>query len=268
MRTEINFENFKYFNIDGGDYFSDAGAAMGVLPRALWENKINLDSKHRMKFNLNLGLIVTESAKILIDTGIGNRISEKEKEIYNPSDYRLFDSLKSLNIKPEEIDYVILTHLHFDHAGGIVSTIEGEDKLTFPNAIHIIQKEEWETAKSPDELNKAAYNFVKYLALLEAKGNYRLIDGEEEIAPGISVIKTGGHSNGCQIVKLRNEKTIAYYAGDIIPSKMHISLGITSSYDVCRKDTVKFKKIILEELVKFNGFLILNHDSKQQIIQV
>jgi len=74
--TKINFGNFKYFNIDGGYYFSDAGAAMGVFPRALWENKIDLDSKYRMKFNLNLGLIVTESTKILIDTGIGNRISE------------------------------------------------------------------------------------------------------------------------------------------------------------------------------------------------
>jgi glyoxylase-like metal-dependent hydrolase (beta-lactamase superfamily II) len=268
MITEINFGNFKYFNIDGGYYFSDAGAAMGVFPRALWENKIDLDSKYRMKFNLNLGLIVTESTKILIDTGIGNRISEKEKKIYNPSDYRLFDSLKSLNIKPEEINYVVLTHLHFDHAGGIVSTLNGEDKLTFPNAIHLIQKEEWETAKSPDELNKAAYNFKKHLALLESKGNYKLIDGDEEIIPGVKLIKAGGHSNGCQIVKMQNEETIAYYAGDIIPSEMHIALGITSSYDVCRKETVKYKKLILEELVKFNGFLILNHDSERAIKQV
>ncbi len=265
--TEINFGNFKYFNIDGGYYFSDAGAALGVFPRALWENKISTDFKYRMKFNLNLGLIKSETTQILIDTGIGNRISDKEKKIYNPSEYKLFESLNLLKIKPDEIDYVILTHLHFDHAGGIVSNIDGKEKLTFPNAIHIIQKDEWQTAEFPDEVNKAAYNFQKHLALLAEKGNYRLIDGDEEIIPGIILQKAGGHSNGCQIVRMEGEENLAYYAGDIIPSQMHIPLGITSAYDICRKDTVKVKKKILEELVKLNGFLILNHDSELPIRQ-
>ncbi|RLC52193.1 MAG: MBL fold metallo-hydrolase, partial [Candidatus Cloacimonadota bacterium] len=203
--------------VSAGSWKGDGGAIMGVMPKVLWQKIAAADEKNRVVLALNILLIRAEGKNILIDTGIGNKISDKIRKIYDASDFELIENLQKLGIERTDIDYVILTHLHFDHAGGIVTSLNGKTELTFPNAMHIIQKKEWQVAKDPDELNRASYNFKDDLTLLEKSGSYKLVNGSYELVPGITVEFTGGHSEGMQVVRLESEGKLAYYAGDIIP---------------------------------------------------
>lgn len=254
--------------VSAGSWRGDGGASMGVLPKALWQKKITPDDKNRIPLALNLLLIISGGKKILIDTGIGNKITEKQKKIYQPSEFCLPENLTKVRIKPEEVDYIILTHLHFDHAGGIVSEHNDEYKLTFPNATHVIQKKEWEIAKHPDGLNMASYNFKADLTLLEKSGKYLLIDGDYQLTDAVSLELVGGHTEGMQSIRIESEGELAYYAGDIITSEPHLHPAVTSAYDVCRKDTYRAKKRILAELQQREGILFFPHDHKKAFIQL
>lgn len=244
-----------------GDYWSDAGALMGVLPWAIWNSKLLCDSKQRLRMSLNLLLIRDQERIILVDTGLGNRLTDKQLKIYNPSEFLLPMSLGQMGIRDIDVTDVIMTHLHFDHAGGIISVFGDEDKLTFPEANYWIQSSEWDMAKNPDALNRAAYNFEQQLSLLEALGKLKLINGDLEIYPGIKLKKVGGHTVGSQIVEIQTESALYIYAGDIIPTTMHIFPPVTSAYDVSRADTFKAKEYIFQRLKDTKGFLLLDHDN-------
>lgn len=248
------------YPVPAGFYWSDSGAFMGVLPYALWSKKSEIDERFRRKLNLNLLLIQSGNRNILIDTGLGNRLSAKQREIYQPSEFLLPVSLAELGLQDKDITDVIMTHLHFDHAGGIVTDFGTYEALTFPKAHYWIQKAEWEMAKNPDELNQAAYNYEQQLSLLEQKGNITLLEGEAEIEQGITLTQVGGHTVGSQIITINFGTEYFIYAGDIIPTMFHTSLAITSAYDVSRIQTVAAKKLIYSRLQEHNGILLLNHD--------
>lgn len=252
----------KLFKVFAGYYWSDGGAFMGVLPYSIWSQKVSTDERRRQLLNLNLLLIVSEDRRILVDTGLGNRLSDKQKEIYQPGDFVLPTSLSELGYRDADITDVIMTHLHFDHAGGIVTDFGDHEALTFPRATYWIQKDEWDIAKNPDGLNAAAYAFEHQLSLLEAQGRIKLIEDEVEIAPSVTCVKCGGHTVGSQFVQIDAEHGFFIYAGDIIATKFHTSLAITSAYDVCRADTFKAKKDIYSRLKAKNGFLLLDHDTR------
>lgn len=241
---------------------------MGVMPKALWQKMLVCDENNRVLLGFNLLLIQTEGKKILIDTGLGNRISERTRKIYEPSEFELLQNLQEFGITRTDIDYVILTHLHFDHVGGVVSEFVGKQELTFPNAIHIFQKKEWEMAKDPDELNRGSYNFRDDLQLLEKSGKYQVIEGDYELVPGVTLELVGGHSEGMQMVRIASEGELAYYAGDIIPMEVQRHLAINSAYDINRKDSFIAKKRILSELKEKNGILFFAHDTEKQWIRV
>ncbi|MCF7792866.1 MAG: MBL fold metallo-hydrolase [Candidatus Cloacimonetes bacterium] len=249
--------------VSAGSWMGDGGAAMGVMPKALWKKLLPCDNKNRIPLALNSLLIQTAGKNILIDTGIGNKLSPKKKEIYQASDFDLLENLHKLDLKREEIDYVILTHLHFDHAGGVVTNFAGKPELTFPNAIHVFQKAEWEIAQNPDELNKASYNFKDDLQLLNESGKYKVIEGDYELLPGVKIERTGGHSEGMQVVRMESDGELAYYAGDIIPMQSLKHLAVNSAFEICRKDSFIAKKKILTELKNRNGILFYAHDSQR-----
>ena len=258
----------KIFKVSAGHYWSDGGALLGVLPYAIWKDRVEADERRRKKMELNLLLIVSEGRKILIDTGLGNRISEKQRDIYRPSEFALPASLGHLGYRDADITDVILTHLHFDHAGGIVTGFHQHEALTFPKAKYWIQREEWEMAKHPDSLNRAAYLFEEQLSLLEREGDIRLLEGDHEIAPGVKAIKCGGHTVGTQYVEIMADDGFYIYAGDIIATFFHTRPAITSAYDVCRADTVKAKERIYKSLKEHNGTLLINHDPKRWNIHI
>lgn len=247
--------------VSAGHYRTDAGAFMGVLPYFIWHDKVSTDERQRLQMNLNLLLIRTEDRVILVDTGIGNRLNKRRKEIYNPSEFELVSNLQTLGLNADEVTDVILTHLHFDHAGGVVSAVDGQDKLTFPNAVHHVQKREWDMAKNPDKLNAAAYQFEHQLALLESEGKVHLMEGDYIIATNVFVRQVGGHTVGMQIVEVLIDQKPYIYAGDIIPTRFHLPLAITSSYDVSRRDSYAAKQYIYNKLIENEGFLLLDHDT-------
>ncbi len=254
--------------IYAGSYWSDGGALMGVLPWNLWHSKVATDEKRRVQMSLNLLLIETDERKILVDTGLGNRLTEKQTKIYNPSAFVLPASLGGLGIKDKDITDVVMTHLHFDHAGGIISDIAGRDLLTFPRARYWIQAQEWNMAKEPDALNRAAYSFEQQLALLERKGNLMLVDGDTEICEGVFLKHTGGHTVGSQIVEITTDEGFYIYAGDIIATMLHLSAPITSAYDISRAQTFEAKCYIYERLRENRGHLLLDHDNEAWMIGV
>lgn len=241
---------------------------MGVLPWSIWGKTVPTDDRRRKMLSLNLLLIRSKSRIILVDTGLGNRFLGKQRDIYNPTEFELPISLAALGIRDIDVTDVIMTHLHFDHAGGIVTSFADKDRLTFPMARYHIQRSEWEVAKNPDGLNRAAYNFEHQLLLLEQDGDINLIDDEAELYPGIKVKRVGGHTVGSQIVEIDTDDGFYIYAGDVIPTMFHTSPAITSAYDVCRKDTFKAKQYIYALLKEKQGFLLLDHDNDKWAIPV
>jgi len=171
--------------------------------------------------------------------------------------------LSKMGYPRTSITDVIMTHLHHDHAGGIVSLdSEGKEYLTFPNAVYHIQLAEWKIAREPDILNFAAYDFNRNLKLLEEKGRVNLIEGDYTLCDGVDLKLVGGHTDGMQIVIINKDNQKYIYAGDIIATKFHTSMAVTSAYDVCRSDTVKAKHLIYDRLKANNGFLLLDHDTQ------
>ncbi len=251
--------------LNAGSFWSDAGAAMGVLPRPLWPKNIPVDSKNRVQASINLLYIESEGKRIIVDTGLGNRVDSKIRKIYSPSDENILTALEENNINRLDIDYVILTHLHFDHAGGLISNINGDDVVTFPNAEHVIQQKEWDIALDPDTLNKAAYNYEDHLHLIDNDKNLKLVDGDYNLTDEVSVHFTGGHTNGFQIVKITEDKPV-YYTADVLSRELNLRIPLCFSYDVCRRDTAAAKEWILKDLKEKSGRLILNHDMEKSFI--
>jgi len=246
--------------VNAGSMKMDGGSAFGAMPKVLWSRSQEFDEKNRVKFVFRNLLITDGTKKILVDTGIGNKLTEKQKMIFGASQFELIDSLQKIGVSPEEIDYLILTHLHFDHAGGIVSNgVEGRT-LTFPNALHIIQKKEWEIAKNPDGLNRAAYNFSEDLSHLENFGKIKFIQGDQKISDSVEVIFSAGHTVGHQMVFVKNSGVSLYYPGDILASKLCLIPSVISAFDISRQESYKQKMRVLKLAKANNSIIVFNHD--------
>jgi len=241
---------------------------MGVLPYSIWHRKVQTDERRRLLMHLNLLLIQVTGRNVLVDSGLGNRLTERQTDIYQPSAFILPDSLNALGLQTTDITDLILTHLHFDHAGGIISQREAVDYLTFPNAVCWIQGEEWEMAKHPSELNRAAYQYTHQLSLLAREGRIRLVDHFQEVCANVRLRWVGGHTVGSQIVELSLDGALHIYAGDIVPTRFHLPLPVTSAYDVSRTQTVAAKQYIYERLRTAGGYLLLDHDTADWSIPI
>jgi len=291
----MQFGKFKFSILYDGTFWLDGGAMFGVVPKILW-NKLNpADELNRIKLSLNCLLVQTPNNNILIDTGLGEKVDEKFKEMYRlERNTTLIESLKKIGLKPEDIDFVINTHLHFDHCGG--NTIspsplplpqasrlalrpetqyrgktqcrerasgKGERKFvpTFPKAKYVIQKKEWLEATNPNERTKASYLKENFMPIKEAD-QLMLVDGDHEIMPGIKAINTSGHTQGHQSVLIESEGKTAIYFGDLIPTASHIKIPYIMGYDLYPLDSIEKKKEILNRALKENWLLIFEHDPK------
>jgi glyoxylase-like metal-dependent hydrolase (beta-lactamase superfamily II) len=257
-------QDIKLYLLSAGEYYSDAGAAMGVLPRKLWDQKIKLDFDFCMKFELNCLLIKTNNHNILVDTGIGENYTEKQKRIYKPSKFLLLEELIATGTPKEDIDYVILTHLHFDHTGGILSK---DNRLNFPNAEYIIQQSEFEIALNPDILNQSAYPLKSHYELLKNHNKLHLINNDYQLNKEITIKKTSGHSKGMQIVEINSNDDMVCFSGDLFPTRFHLNPAVTSAYEVNRETIIKEKINIIDRLNKTQGRLILGHEKESPILK-
>lgn len=239
-----------------GMLWLDGGAMFGIVPKKLWSKVTKPDVENRIRLGMYSLLLFTEP-KILIDTGIGNKSDEKMRKIYRIDGGHILDSLHSCNVAPKDIGIVINTHLHFDHAGGNTWQHDDEIKPTFPNAQYIIQREEWDAANNLNELTQASYLTDNIGPL---RDQLKIIDGAEEVIPGVTAIRTGGHTKGHQIIKIASEGTVGVYLGDLIPTTLHLPLPYIMSYDLNPIVTLNRKREVLAQAAQENWVLFFEHD--------
>jgi glyoxylase-like metal-dependent hydrolase (beta-lactamase superfamily II) len=258
----IDFGSCKLTIVSDGTFWLDGGAMFGVVPKVLWNRLNPADDFNRIKLSLNCLLIKTPTENILVDTGVGENIDDRFKEMYRVErDFGLIQSLEKIGIHPGDINFVINTHLHFDHCGGNTIKKAGKFEPTFPRAQYIIQKQEWLDATRPNERTKASYVGKNFIPLEEA-GQLLLVDGEHEVTSGIKVIVTNGHTRGHQSVIIESDGKKAIYLGDLIPTTSHIKIPYIMGYDLYPLDIIEKKKEILNKAVQEHWLLIFEHDPK------
>jgi len=258
----MKFGDFAIFLLSDGTFWLDGGAMFGVVPKAIWNRLNPADEANRIELGLSCLLIQAASKNVLVDTGIGDKYDEKFKERFNVQRAPgLIGALKRMGLTPEDIDMVINTHLHFDHAGGNTRLIGGKPVPTFPRARYVIQRGEWEEAINPNERTRASYLEENLVPIQEA-GLLELIEGDRELLPGVRTIVTGGHTRDHQMVLLESQGKRALYLGDLVPTTSHIRTPYVMGYDLYPLDTMREKKKVLNEALDGHWLLIFEHDPK------
>ncbi|HVP36258.1 MAG TPA: MBL fold metallo-hydrolase [Terriglobales bacterium] len=249
------------YSIVENSFKIDGGAMFGVVPKVIWERLMVPDERNMVTLDLNLLLVKSAGKNILIDTGMGNTLNEKQKKIYGvEKDSNLEKGLSQIGLTTGDIDFVILSHLHFDHAGGIVGLdSKGERVPRFPKAKYVIQSEEWKYALQPDERTRATY-MIENFKLLDESGQIQLVNGEKEIAPGIKVKLTGGHTKGQQIIFLQGDGETIVYPSDIIPTVSHLRVPYVAGVDIYPLEVMEVKRKLIADCLQNNWMVAFDHE--------
>lgn len=257
----IALGHFEIYGLRDGLFCLDGGAMFGVVPKVLWEKKYPPDRFNRIKFALNSILIDTGNARVLVDTGIGADLDLKSAEIFSVRrEPGLVPSLQKLGYGADDIDFVINTHLHFDHCGGnTFRNEEGEYEPTFPEAKYIIQKGEWEYAINPCYRDKPSYHTENFLPL-EKYGLVQFVEGDKEIVEGVEVIVVSGHTSHHQCVKARSGGKALFFLAELIPTSAHMGLSYIMSYDLFPLETLENKKKFCDQAIEEDWIIAFDHD--------
>ena len=258
-KYEIKIVLSGFFGLDGGAMF-------GIIPKPLWEKTNPSDSSNRVKLATRNLLLQSETKNILIDTGMGNKWTEKEKTIYAVDENISLDlALNEHNLTKNDITDVILTHLHFDHTGGSVE--KENDKLSpaFPNAKYYVQKQNFEWAKNPSDRDKGSYVKQNFLPLFE-NGVLNLIDGESNFDDEIEFLVINGHTFGQQMVKVSDSTNTLLFCSDLLPFVSHIPIPYLMGYDIQPLVTVEEKKKYLQKALDENWKLFFGHDPETAMV--
>jgi len=257
----IQLGKFEIHAFRDGFFHLDGGAMFGVVPKLLWEKKCSVDRKNRIKLGMNAMLVDTNKELILVETGMGAAIDPKFFEFYSVERKPgLIPSLQERGYRLEDINYVINTHLHFDHCGGnTFQNEQGEFVPSFPKAKYIIQRGEWEYALHPSERDKESYLGQNFLPL-KKYGLLQLVDGDTTITQGVEVLLAAGHTSRHQCVKIKSGDKVLFYLGDLVPTSAHIGLSYVMSYDLYPLETIENKKKIFEQAIQEDWILFFTHD--------
>jgi len=232
----------------------------GIVPKALWGKMVKVDKENRIEVGMNCILIEIGKEKILVDTGIGDKLSPKKRMIYGLEGKNILgESLAKIGVKERDITRVIPTHLHLDHSGGATKFQREEVVPAFENAIYYVQAGEYRRANSPNELSRATYlkeNFVP----LEEKGKLKLLDGDMEIISGVKVEVTKGHTPFHQIVVVESEGERFGFFGDLIPTQWNLRLPYIPAYDMAPEETLMVKKQIIKRCLDEKWKVAFPHD--------
>jgi glyoxylase-like metal-dependent hydrolase (beta-lactamase superfamily II) len=253
--------------IQAGGQRLDGGAMFGVVPKPLWERRIQADERNRIQLGMRCLLVEHERGLVLIDNGAGNKENAKFHEIYGVENAGaegrtlLEDGLRSLGVRAEDIALMVDTHLHFDHAGGnTYADGGGVIQPTFPNAQYVVQRGEYEWATHPNERTAASY-FPHNFEPVVAAGLYQFVNGETEVWPGIRVIPTPGHTPHHQSILLESDGEKAFYPADLSPTASHIPLPWIMGYDVEPLRTLETKRVTWKRAVDEEWLFIFEHDA-------
>jgi glyoxylase-like metal-dependent hydrolase (beta-lactamase superfamily II) len=262
MITEhISFGEFDLQSLSDGFFALDGGAMFGVVPKPLWERVAPADSRNRIRMGMRPLLVRTAGQTLLIDAGVGDKMDGKTADIYGLDRARHLDhALAAAGVAPADIDIVLATHLHFDHAGGFTCRdADGRPRPRFPRARYIIRRGEWDDAHHAHERNRASYLGENYDPLLDA-AVLTFVEGDEEIVPGVRVRRTGGHTAHHQIVTIESGGRTAVFAADLLPTTAHLPLPWIMGYDLYPMETLAFKRTFLKEAIAHEYLIFFEHD--------
>ena len=254
----LTLGDFELTAVSDGIYHSDGGAFFGVVPKSLWQKKVVADERNLIPVGLNSIVVRTGKQTVLIETGIGNKLSERMVKIYGQP-AKLLDNLAAAGVSPEDIDIVINTHLHFDHCGWNTVRHSGTVVPTFPRAKYYAPEGEWQYGRHPSERDAISYIPDNYDPLITS-GQMQLLQGDQEIVPGISVKVYPGHTRHMQAVIIRSGGQTACYISDLIPTSWHLDLAWVMSFDLFPLETMESRKKYYAEAIPEKWLTMFTHD--------
>ena len=263
----MKFGDYRLEVIPDCEFRLDGGAMFGVVPRNLWARVHPPDDQNRIRMNMNCLFIEADGERILIDTGIGEKWSEKHRAMYGISRTRSLDqSLKAIaGVAATDITIVINTHLHFDHAGGnSIWNETGQAVPAFSNARYFISRAEYEHAESPHERDRASY-FAENWQPVKDSGQVELKAAEYEVVPGLTMETHAGHNRSMQCARLARDGETLFGFADLVPTRAHVSYAWVMGYDLYPTETVDAKKKLLPQAARENWTCLFYHDPDQAL---
>jgi methylmalonyl-CoA epimerase len=248
-------------SVNDGTFRLDGGAMFGVVPKPLWEQKAPPDDRNRILLGLRPLVVEAAWGRMIIDCGVGDKMDPKSADIYGLDRRRHLDhALAAAGLSAEAFDFALATHLHFDHFGGATKR-EADGSLTprFSKATYFIRHAEWEDATHPHERNRASYLPDDFIPLEKAAviGFY---DADQEIQPGVRVVRTGGHTGQHQVVFVESGGKTAVFTADLIPTTAHIQDPWIMGYDLFPMETLAFKRRFIRDAIEREYLIFFEHD--------
>ncbi|UCH10324.1 MAG: MBL fold metallo-hydrolase [Fidelibacterota bacterium] len=265
----IRIGSWTVYLLKSGKFGLDGGAMFGSVPKALWERTNPADEANRIELALRHLLIDDGERRILVDTGLGHLWTEKQVRMFRMEqpEHALDGALKEAGFSREQVTDVILTHLHFDHAGGATMADGGEIVTAFPKATYYTQRAQWELANHPSPKDRASFvaeNFVP----LKRYGQLEILEAGEEIAPGVEILVGNGHTDGHQMVKISGSGETMVFLGDTVPTTTHLRLPFIMGYDLRPLETLEEKKRLLGQAAEEGWWLFFDHDPRVPGVKV
>ena len=245
--------------IECGRFRLDGGAMFGIVPRVLWERRMSPDSRNRITMHMRALLIEASSRVVLIDNGAGDKYDDRFRDIFALEGCRLNESLAQAGFQASDVTDVILTHLHFDHAGGSTQWQHGRLVPRFPNARYYIQRAQLQSARQPNERESASF-LPQNFEPLAATGQLCELEGHQEVLPGIEVFTLNGHTDAQQLVKISGPEGTLIYVADLLPTVHHLRGPWVMAYDIRPLQTLEEKRTFLETALAKDWQLFFEHD--------
>ena len=252
----MSARKFQMHLLNDGVIKVDGGALFGQVPKVFWEGLMKPDRRNRIRLNLNCLLIQSPEGNVLVDTGVGSKFDDETKEIYGLNSSALRKSLRDIGAGPADIDYVVPIHLQFHHAGGGTRiNRRGEAVPAFPRAKYLIQEAAWEEATHPNERTQAFFNQDDFLPL-QKQGQVELLQGDQEVVPGVTIKTVVGPSRGHQMVLINYSGHRVAFLGDLVPTPYHLTLSCISAYDQYPEESLENKRDVLA-MMEREGWLMV-----------
>ena len=250
--------------IETSNFKLDGGAMFGIVPRVLWADHHPPDERNRIDLAARVLLIRNDDRRILVDTGLGNCHEPRFIDIYGieKPNFDFDEALGHLDETCETITDVILTHLHFDHAGGLVKQGPAGLEPAFSKAKIHVQRRQWEWALDPSRKDRASF-LDGYLDVLQDNPNLNLIEGQDDITPHVRVVPVDGHTPAMQVVLIETSERTAFFPSDLVPTATHVHLPYIMAYDNQPVATVQEKERFLRQAAHENWLIYFQHDVGQ-----
>jgi glyoxylase-like metal-dependent hydrolase (beta-lactamase superfamily II) len=259
--------------VRAGWFRPDAGGFFGVVPKPLWSRLVDTDERGRLTCRLNLLLVEAGGKRILVETGTGSRMSDKDRDIKGVEGGEPAAALRAVGEDPDSIDFVVVSHLHYDHAGGMLGP---DGRPSFPNARYVVQRDEAEAAHG-DELRLQGVMEVEQLDAIRAAGQLAEVSGEVELVEGVRVMRTGGHTRGSQAVLIGTERgggragdpsERAIFWGDLIPTRWQLPVRWTSAYDDYPIEAIEVRNELVARAAAGGWWCYFTHDPGDMPVRV